>query len=588
MQFAVDFETYYEAQDRYSLASLGPDAYVRHAKFDPYLVAVTGADGSAYAGDPRRFDWTGLRGQELWSHNARFDHAVYLEGARRGWWPRVEFASWDCTADLAVYNGHRRSLKDASRSLFGIAVDKRVRDEMRDKVFADLAHEDRKRVSDYALDDARLCLKIAQALSWPSMERFISRQTRQLGFRGIRVDLPAARASLTQLFEIKETAAKLLPWVAEAEDPEKIVTPLSLQKLRETCRKSGIPAPSSLAQDAEECRVWEDHYGTRFPWVGAMRDWRRSNIIYRKIETLLSRTFDETFYFSLKYFGAHTGRFAGTDRFNMQNLPRASFFGVDLRKLLVPRPGKVMVCLDLAQIEPRTLMTLIGDRESLQAVRAGISVYEIHAQRTMSWSGNELKKEDARLYALAKARVLSLGYGCGASRFKLMAKTYCDLDLTDDESFAVVSQFRRSNPAIVGLWRDLDNALKWSAQKGEDYAIELPNGRRLTYRQPHFVEGSRSVSACVAFGDAPRKFYGGKLLENLVQAVARDIFVEAVLHRLEQVGYEILFHVHDEVVLECDPDVDTREIENIVAQPLPWFAECPLAGEAKVTRHYVK
>ena len=115
-----------------------------------------------------------------------------------------------------------------------------------------------------------------------------------------------------------------------------------------------------------------------------MRDWRRSNILLKRLQTIQRRIRpDGTFPFSIKYFGGHTGRFSGDGGLNIQNMPRGAIMGVDLRALFIPRPGKTFIIADLAQIEARITLWLAKDFETLALVEEGISVYEAHAIATM-------------------------------------------------------------------------------------------------------------------------------------------------------------------------------------------------------------
>jgi len=542
---AVDFETYYT--DQYSVKDLGVDAYCDHPEFDPYLVSVVSNDGVAFVGKPEDFPWESIQDATWGSHNARFDETVFLKkfGSSRG--PK----KWICTADLAVYNRADRSLAKASSALLGTKVSKAFRGKMKGHNYESLAKAGMlEGAKEYALNDSKLCLQLMEKFlpTWPEAEQQLSIWNRQWGRMGINVDrakLESARQALKQQIWVAEQS---IPWKW---DDDK--TPLSHRLVREQCRLEGIEAPSSLAMDSDICAAWEAKYGERYPFVAALRVWRRCNMLIKKLDVMHMRLRpDGTMGFGLKYFGGHTGRFSGDSGVNMQNLPRAELMGINLRSMFVPREGKVFVIVDLAQIEARILLHLA----------------------------------DPRLYQFAKAAVLGLGYGCGATKFKVVAKNLAGLDITSTEAETAVRVYRRANPKITGLWAKLDRDFKWS--RGHDYELVLPSGRSMPYYDVQPWKGS--YAARNVKGGILNFYHGGKLVENLVQATARDVFVSS-FPKLVEAGLAPLFHVHDEYVIEVDrasAEEALKKVCEIVCQPPDWLAGCPLDAEGAVADCYQK
>jgi hypothetical protein len=217
-------------------------------------------------------------------------------------------------------------------------------------------------------------------------------------------------------------------------------------------------------------------------------------------------------------------------------------------------------------------------------------------------------------------RVLGLGYGAGWEKFITMANTLSggEIDLTKDDpefitvrdpitghakqvsgygftSKKIVQGFRDDNKKIVDLWKLLDESLKRSI--GEDFVVTLPSGRKLTYErvkcerriEPDPETGaprSRSVYT-VGVGHKRTMTYGGKLTENLVQAVARDVFGEQLV-RMDAKGLPSLFTVHDEDVLEVDKQVTPADVEHEMSYCPPWLEGCPIGAEAHEVEHYCK
>ena len=576
---AVDFESFYAKGC--DIKSLGQWHYLNDPKCDVYLMGVAG-DGIEWAGHPKDFDWSQLDGKFIVAHNLSWDGLVLAKLARDGVIPdHIQFAGGGCTANLSVYLGAPRNLAGAARELLGVDVTKDLRTWMKGRTWQDAVDAGRADdLREYVLRDAQTCLDLwlKHSHHWPENERELAHLTMTSGWCGVRIDRDTADQAAASLDLVMWQARNDIPWA----DGDAAV--LSIKSLGEHCRSNGIPPPPSTSEDDPACAAWEDTHGEKFPWVAAMRTYRKTNALHAKLRVMKERIrpTDGCMGFGLKYFGGHTGRWSGDSGFNMQNLPRGESHGADLRGCIVPRPGKEFIVCDLSQIEPRVLAWLCGDTLMLEQLVNGIPLYEAHARATMGWTGGNLKKENAELYSLAKARVLGLGYGCGPGRFVEVARTMAGITITPQEATRTVESFRGSNRKITALWNRLQNDFHRSA--GGDFVVELPSGRKLTYRD---VRSAGGWTARVERGGRRIPFYGGKLCENLVQAVARDVFGESLL-RLHRLGVEVVFHVHDEAVCEVAPGTDPHEIERIMSITPDWLTGCPLAAEAVVTTRYCK
>ena len=586
---ALDFETYYSRA--HTVSDQGPWAYAHHPDTDIYMVAVRG-EGLDYVGECGGFDWSLLNGKDLCSHNAGFDATVAEAGVTRGVIPPFAPRSWSCTADLAAYCGLPRSLADATEAVFGDKVSKLMRNWMSGKRWADaVAKGKAEELLAYARRDSELCLRLWDHLSprWPAHERLLSGQTRALIWSGVGVDADGLRAGIARLNAAKDAAAAGIPWATGEPDAEPT---LSLPVLRRYCDTVGVPPPASMAKDSEECAAWEDKFADKFPFIKAIREYRRTNMLLRKCEQLERRIRpDGTVPVNLKYWGGHTGRWSGDAGVNFQNLPRGEMFGVDLRPLLRPAPGNAFVIVDLSQIEPRVLAWLVDDVKLLTALRRGLPLYDAHARATMGWAGGPLKSERPDLYRLAKARVLGLGYGCGPAKFIAVARTMAGLELTAAEAEATVKDWRRTNPDITSYWRSLDAQLASAKDARRDLTYALPSGREMRWwgPVPDPDDTNRVVVASVKNGTR-LGCWGGKLTENIVQAVARDVFADGLL-RLTAAGHKVVWHVHDEVIVEC-PEADApavlTEVINTLSTTPAWAPHLPLAAEGAVTTCYTK
>lgn len=654
---SIDFETYYNKKLRYGLVQMIPEQYCSNELFDAYLVSVS--DGShCWAGHPKDFNWESLRGRVLLSHNRRFDNAVYNELVARKLAPAGLPAGWHCTANLTSFLCNRRSLKEAGEFLLGGTVSKEYRGLTDAKNWPnDYTDTERAQIIAAGIQDANTCWTLWDKFShrWPEVERRLSNITIDQGMRGVQIDRELLDQYIVQSHEMKANTERVIPWIADAEDEEWYdfdkKVPTSTKCIAEQCRRTNIPCPPVKSDDEEAYEAWEVKYGPTNPWIAAVGAWRSINKLYKTFVTIKERLrADGTLPFSLKYFGAHTGRWSGDSRVNMQNqrkrplvcnehglletnnkrvdlavdefdetgrYPEWVRYVIDFRSIIIPRPGKKMIVSDLSQIEPRVLAWLVGDWDFLKRVSAGDSPYVAHARASMGFTEPKMDKS-SDLYKLAKARILGLGYQCGWEKFITMAWDLARYDVTRDDpeevdevhpftgevsrvsgygfnSKRIVKEFREQNPKIVDLWKTLGDSFKSSI--GEDFVMHLPSGREMRYRR---VGASLRMEKDPKTGKPVRKtiftaetngkrfpFYGGKLTENLVQATARDVFGQHVVN-MDACGWWNLFTVHDESVLEVDASVTARDVEHEMSKCPEWLPGCPIAAEAKEVTHYLK
>lgn len=668
---SLDYETYYEKKT-YSVTELGNWRYLHDERFDPYMISVS--DGKdTWAGEPKDFNWDCLNDVTLLSHNAAFDSMVYRTMVEKGMAPDVKFRDWLCTANLTSFLCNRRALAPASEFLLGEVISKAARSDADGKHWRDIQAEGKgEAMLNYARGDALRCHQIYSRYGhfWTPFERRLSALTIKQANRGVQIDV----AKLEEYYKTVHTALhemqQSLPWVKEG---KKV---LSGPAVYEECRRSKIPGPPVKSHEGgeEAFAEWYKTYGPKFTWIRTFSDVRSIGILLDTLEKIRTRI-DENgiLTFGMLYFGSHTGRWSGSGGINLLNLRKAPyFFGddglpraeesecneiercftetgkypdwvrhiVDIRSLIVARPGRKLIISDLSQIEPRVLAWMCGDTEMLRRMAAGASPYQAHAETTMGWTLGDMKKlikggnhEAKKLYALAKARVLGLGYQCAWEKFITVAQTMAGLDVTvDDPEFTqdtdrftgsllfsdeeglvpkmvsgygfnakrIVREFRAANPLIVGLWKTFDDAYKSSC--GRDFEVTLASGRKMTYRDVKqewsrvFDEDLKKYrNKCVVKAEVVKSgriqrapLYGGLLVENAVQATARDIFGEHCLTLDATAGVDVLFGVHDETVNECDLDVQPRDIEHIMGQTPEWISGCPVAAEAKESACYLK
>lgn len=673
---AVDYETFYSSNDKYTLKNMTAWQYCHDPRFDAYLVAVAFGDGSEpYVGRPEDFDWNRLRGKVCLAHNASFDSVVTIRLRELGVVPDGVAEDWLCTADLTAFLGVQRNLKTACKHLLGREISKAVRSDMDGKTDRSLSPSEYRALVEYGASDACECLELWAKFGhlWPEIERRISCQNRLACQRGFHVDRAAVEGGIRTLAAVQQRAAEKLPWVV-CENPDDRRPAGSLPALAAAVRELGIEPPPTFKKDAPEFVEWcERHSGDpRLGFLKARLEHAGTVQHIARLETLLDQLdAHDDVRPGFLYFGAHSGRFSagvgedqkGSKNVNMLNLPKKPVFGVDMRGMYIPRPGHRFVIFDFSQIEARTLLWLAGDTAACEVLRdPAANLYEmIAAKQNWCRMGDDIKHTKPDLYRAAKAQGLGLGYGMGAWKFV----TYCkgmgiELDqLPRDQwpaldsrrvkfiltnvarldpsreadlpkigqyffSQKLVDQWRAANPkvaskardpetgAAIGLWQKLEDVFASAARRGErSVTFTLPSGREKTYWDPKYTAKvsivvdpdtgarrnsvERELSAVVVRGQAPKTFNGGKITENIVQALCRDIMTFGAVEIEERhPSWKFCWSCYDEVIFE----VPSAEVDDALAE-MPeimcrgerirdWTRGLPLAVDGGACDKYMK
>lgn len=607
---ACDFETAYDSKNDYGLKSQTVYEYTHDSRFDAYMVAIFGDDKDGnhieFVGDPVEFDWSRLDGVTLVAHNASFDGAVLARLQELGLVPDRHF-EWVCTADLAAYLRAPRNLAGASKYLLGRTLSKDVRASMDGVRYADLDDATRQTWLKYAGVDAEVCFELWRKFGsqWTDFERAISRSNREAGWRGIRVDRAAVREGINKLHQVIEDAEQKMPWVAEGKKAG------SAPELRKHAKAVGIEdVPKSLKRDDPAMLAWVEANKDKHEFIQARLDHASAIPHYSRVSNLLKLIDDEDILrFSIVYHGCSTGRVsastsrktgeAATDRkFNPLNIPKAKVFGVDIRGMLIPRPGCKFMIYDYSQIEARIAQWLAGNSEFLDYVRKEGDIYQAYAKFVLWYDGTNLKKDNPGMRQLAKVCVLGLGYGLGPDKFITTADKpmYGNLKISEARAVQLVGEFRERNFKLVDLWRYHHSAMRASASLHDPtHTIALESGRKLTYYNPHELPGFRlfknrdtgimekkavtELFAATTMYETPEKYFGGKIVENVVQSTARDImFHGACAIERAHPNWYFLFNAYDEVIFEVpDGDVPLAQVEMPrLLCDVPWAAGCPL------------
>ena len=289
-----------------------------------------------------------------------------------------------------------------------------------------------------------------------------------------------------------------------------------------------------------------------------------------------------------------------------------------IRTTLVAAPGYTLVDADFSSIEARVIAWLAGEEWALEVFRTHGKIYEATAAQLYDVPMERIVKGNPE-YALrqyGKAATLALGYQGGSNA--LITAGHLDKDTPEEKLLDIRDRWRQKNRAIVNYWYEVDAAVKEAVQTGRcvelpnrrlaiarecdpanhmDFlTIRLPSGRKLYYAQPYMGTNRFGQPSLCYFGQnqTSKKWqalatYGGKLAENITQAVARDCLAEAI-DRVEAAGYRVVFHIHDEIVTEVPngSEADLKRITELMSQVPTWAAGLPLNAEGWVNPFFKK
>lgn len=478
--------------------------------------------------------------------------------------------------------------------------------------------------TEYCRRDVEVELQIQEKLArhpMPSSEWADYWLDQKINDRGVEIDLGLARAAVTTDEQHRAEVLTKAKAITGLENPN------SVMQLRDWLSKNGLELDSLAKQGVKDAiETAEGHVKEA---LELRLEMAKSSV--KKYEAMTKAAGqDSRARGLLQFMGAgRTGRWAGR-LIQVQNLPRQHTPDLDvartlvktgrgedletlwgsvpntlselIRTAIVPAAGHRFIVADYSAIEARVIAWLASEKWVLDLFRAGGDIYCETGTRMF---GVEVTK-DSPLRQKSKVAVLACGYQGGPGALRAMGAVRMGID--EDELQGLVDSWRRANPRIVGLWHNIDAAAKLAISSGEWIAsghlkvhvqdgilfIELPSGRRLAYPSPKPGENRFGGESITHLGVGTNRrwermeTYGGKLVENIVQATARDILADS-MQRLEKAGHKIVMHVHDEVVIEAPIGRSSVEdVCQIMSETPPWATGLPLDAEGFECTYYRK
>jgi len=609
----IDTETY----GTYDLRRLGVYRYTEDPEFLVLMATWAVDDGPVQVAFSRNAiaRIPGLRDPDTRkvAHNAGFDRVALsrlLEMPTGTYLPPEE---WEDTAVLAAEQGLPRDLKGAAEALGAEPKDSagealirlfskprpRYRNDPRagTRTLPSERPEEWAQFVQYALQDTATLRDVHRRVrGWPSkVERAAWTADQRINDRGVRIDTDLARDAVAAADENR------VGQKARVRELTGVANPGSQPQMLAWFHSQGLPLPN-LTKETVAAQLKRRDLAPDVREVLELRQDLALVAANKFAAALAAVSPDDRLRGMFRFHGAHTGRWTGR-AVQLHNLPRASLaddaavetaildlalgLGAEadtLKKLVRSMLVGPFTVVDYSSIEARVIAWLAGEEWALGAFAAGRDIYVETAERM----GGLTRQQ-------GKVAVLALGFQGGVNSMRIMGG-----EGTDDELQRMVWQWRDANPAIVRLWSEMDTAFIRGGPVGEHISVErdgasryirLPSGRKLGYHKTHrrtvpSPRGPRRVS--VFWNPVKRKYdmtYGGKLTENVTQAVARDV-LSAALVRLTRAGYDVVGHVHDEVIVGGAHSVE--DVRAVMVRPPRWARGLPIDGAGYTSYRYRK
>jgi hypothetical protein len=597
----IDFETFYS--QTYSLSKMTTEEYIRGDEFEVIGVAVQVDDGKPVwcTGDAlaihkflKGFDF---ENNLALAHNAMFDAAILT------WQYGIKPKGWLDTLSIAraVHGTEVGGSLKVLAEHYELGVKGTEVNDAKGLRRVDFGADQLAQYGKYCENDVALTYGLFAVMSvgFPMFElKLIDLTIRMFSEPTLYLDTAVLEKHLADVQEKKKLALGLFEKDTLMSNPQFAVllesfgavppTKISLTTGKETF---------AFAKTDESMKALLEHENPMVQAAVAARLGTKSTIEETRTERFLGIARRGFMPVPLRYYAAHTGRWGGDDKLNLQNLPRNS----PLKYAIIAPDGYVVVDSDSSQIEARTLAWLAGQDDLVEAFDRGEDVYKIMATAIYSKRLEDVTKDER---FVGKTTILGAGYGMGADKFVAQLKTF-GVTITKDESSHIIETYRTAYPKIPKLWRAAGRALEavrdnLTTEFGRDdvlkvegaKGIKMPNGLYIKYpnlRSQSNEEGRTELMYDTKKGRSviPTRIYGGKAVENICQGLARIVIGEQML--LVEKRHKVVMTVHDAiacVVPETDAVAAMAYVETCMKVRPKWALELPLNCEAGYGKSY--
>ena len=602
----IDFETYYDKD--YSLRKITTEEYIRSDMFEVIGVGVkVNNEPTEWASGTHEeiydylhsFDW---QGSMVLAHNNMFDAAIL------NWRYNIRARLLGCTLCIA------RALHgvEVGGSLAAVADRYRVGTkgtEVLDAIGkrrADFSAQELDAYGDYCINDVDLCYELFKLMgkSFPKSEIHLIDKTLRMFIEPV-LELDAELLA-DHLIDVKERKQSLLYATGVAKKDL-----MSNPKFAGLLEGMGVEVPMkeslttgkqtyAFAKTDTGFKALLNHDSPEVQALATARLGLKSTLEETRTERFIAIASRGKLPVPIRYYAAHTGRWGGDDKINMQNLPSRGVDGKKLKKSIIAPAGYMLVDCDSSQIEARVLAWLADQEDLVQAFDKGEDVYKHMAADIYGVEVGDVTKEQR---FVGKTAILGAGYGMGAQRFKEQLKAQSGVVISLDESRRIINVYRDKNWKITHFWRACQNMLVEMSRNsrgsfgflntvkftttGLDGRVHLPNGLYMRYDNLDYEQGERGPEFNYMTRKGRNRIYGGKVTENICQALARIIIGEQLL--LISKKYKVTMTVHDSIVCAV-PKKEIEEgqayIEQCMRYVPTWCKGMPLDCESGFDKSY--
>ena len=601
----VDFETYYDKD--FSLRKVTTEAYIRDPQFEVIGVGVKVNDGQTeWASGTHEqiksylhtFDWADSM---LLCHNTMFDGAIlaWIFDVR----PRV-LADTLCIA-RALHGVEVGGSLHALTQRYNLGTKGTEVLDAKGKRRLDFTPEELGRYGDYCVNDVELTYKLfmKMAKGFPKQEmRIIDMTLRMFTEPMLDLDIGLLRQHLEDTQQIKEelltssgvTREQLMSNPKFAE----LLVSLNVDPPMKTSLTTGKET-YAFAKNDEAFKALQEHDDPRVQALVTARLGTKSTLEESRTERFIGIAKRGLIPIPVRYYAAHTGRWGGDDKINIQNLPSRGVNGKKLKSSIIAPVGYTLVDCDSSQIEARVLAWVAGQDDLVEAFANKEDVYIKMASKIYNVKEEDVTKEQR---FVGKSTILGAGYGMGAVRFAEQLKSF-GTTIDVEEARRIIQIYRDANWKISQFWRNCQNMLVdmsreetksfgalgivKSVETATGYGIKLPSGLVMRYDDLQYEQGERGLEFSYKTRRGRTRIYGGKVTENVCQAIARCIMGEQMLAIAKR--YKPVLTVHDSVVC-CVPDDELDEarqyIEECMSTTPSWAEGMPITCESGIGKSY--
>ena len=604
MIITLDFETYYDKP--FSLTKLTTEEYIRDDRFEVIGVAVAVDDGV-----PQWFSGTQAETKAFlkkfdWENALALAHNMQFDGAILNWHFGIKpkgYLDTLCMARAVHGVDAGGSLKAlAERYQVGAKGDEVIRAEGKRRT--DFYDVDLDLYGKYCINDVAITYDLFKILAktFPTKELKVIDTTLKMF---IQPSLVLDKTMLEEHLEnVKNLKAKLLD-SAQAD----IDDLMSSDRFAELLKALGVVPPTKIsartgkeawafAKTDEEFKALLEHTDPRVQALVSARLGNKTTLEETRTQRFIDISTRGLLPVPIKYYAAHTGRWGGDDKINLQNLPSRGNNAGKLKKSIRAPDGYMMIDCDSSQIEARTVAWLAGQNDLVEAFDKGEDVYKIMASAIYGKDVEEISKDER---FVGKTTILGAGYGMGSQKFQVQLKTF-GVEIEADEANRIIQVYRKTYDQIPELWKQAQKCIESIVDKkvapfGAVDAVKfdpieggflLPSGLWQRYdglERVYDADGKVQYQYKTRKGAV--KIYGGKVVENLCQAIARCVIAEQML--LIGKRYRVVLTVHDAVACLA-PKEEVVEAQLYVEECMKtrpaWAQTLPLSCESGVGKSY--